>query len=74
MPDYKTDNLDLSYSGNFPDQLKLIKTINAFALEVTAVGTLNPRTNQFGYCVGVKDTLINGRITYNREKNSVEYK
>lgn len=74
MPAYESSHLALSYSGSFPDHIKLLKTINAGPLEVTAVGTVNPRTNDFGYCLGIRDTLIGGRVSYNRAKNAIEYK
>lgn len=74
MVEFDSKNLTLSYSGQFPDQLKLIKTINAFPVEVTAIGSLNPRTNTWGYSVAARDSLIGGRITYNREHNSLEYR
>jgi hypothetical protein len=72
--EYETKNLKFAYAGRFPDNLKVIKTVNIFPVEVTAVGQLNPRTNAWCYSVGARDSLIGGRIIYNKANNSVEYR
>lgn len=74
MPSYESKNVKLDYTGSFPDKLKLIKTINVFPLEVTLCGALNPRSNEWSYSVGARDTLIGGRVTYNKDSNCVEYR
>jgi hypothetical protein len=74
MPEYEGNNIKVGYNGQFPDNLKLIKTFNFFPVEVTAVGSLNPRTNAWSYSVAARDSVIGGRITYNKINNSVEYK
>lgn len=66
--------MKFAYDGRFPDNLKIIKTVNFFPVEVTAIGALNPRTNQWSYSVGARDSVIGGRITYNKVNNSIEYK
>jgi hypothetical protein len=43
-------------------------------VELTGYAALNPRTNEWSYAVGARDSLIGGRITYNRANNSVEYR
>lgn len=67
-------NVQLSYHGAFPDNLKLIKTLNVFPVEVTAIGALNPSTNSWSYSIGARDSIIGGRITYNKVNNSIEYR
>lgn len=72
--EYESPHLKFAYSGNFPDNLKVIKTVNLFPVEVTGYAALNPRTNEWSYAVGARDSVIGGRITYNRANNSVEYR
>jgi hypothetical protein len=54
MPSFESGNFKLEYAGNFPDQLKLIKTFEVFPLEITAIGSLNPRSHKWSYSVGCR--------------------
>jgi hypothetical protein len=60
MPSFESGNFKLEYAGTFPDQLKLIKTFEVFPLEITAIGSLNPRNHKWSYSVGcrVSDMLF----------------
>jgi hypothetical protein len=74
MPSFESHNLKLGYSGTFPDQVKLLKTISVGLVEVTGVCALNPRTHAWSYCIGARDTVIGGRLNYNKETNAIEYR
>jgi hypothetical protein len=54
MPCFESGNFKLEYAGTFPDQLKLIKTFEVFPLEITAIGSLNPRSHKWSYSVGCR--------------------
>jgi hypothetical protein len=54
MPSFESGNFKLEYAGNFPDQLKLIKTFEVFPLEITAIGSLNPRSHKWSYSLGCR--------------------
>jgi hypothetical protein len=67
MPFFESGNFKLEYAGNFPDQLKLIKTFAVFPLEITAIGSLNPRSHKWSYSVGcrVSSTIAGSSTTCN---------
>lgn len=54
MPSFESGNFKLEYAGTFPDQLKLIKAFEVFPLEITATGSLNPRSHKWSYSVGCR--------------------
>jgi len=54
MTTFEKGNFSLSYTGQFPDHLKLVKTIEVFPFEITAIGSLNPRTRSWSYAVGCR--------------------
>uniref|UniRef100_A0A383VY41 Uncharacterized protein n=1 Tax=Tetradesmus obliquus TaxID=3088 RepID=A0A383VY41_TETOB len=74
MPSFESGNFKLEYAGTFPDQLKLIKAFEVFPLEITATGSLNPRSHKWSYSVGCRDVILNGKITYNATRSAVEYR
>lgn len=52
---YEAGSCKFEYNGGgLPDNLKLIKQISVFPLELTAVGILNPRTRQWSYALGCR--------------------
>ncbi|KAF8068396.1 hypothetical protein HT031_002085 [Scenedesmus sp. PABB004] len=66
--------LKLSYSGLFPDQVKLIKQQELFLLQLTAIGAFNPRTLKASYSLACRDKLVGGRVTYDHSRRAVEYR
>lgn len=54
MPSYESGNFKFNYTGSFPDQIKLIKTVTAFPFEITATGSLNPRSQKWNYTIGCR--------------------
>lgn len=54
----ETQPLTIQYTGAFPDNLKLIKTISVPPLKLIGAAYINPRTQKFGYSISCKVSIF----------------
>lgn len=53
-------NVTFSYEGTFPDNFKLVKTVQVFPLELTAIGSVDPRSGRCGYSLVCRVRALGG--------------
>jgi len=71
---FDSGNVSLTYSGAFPDWIKLIKQIKVHPLVFTATGAINPRTRKRFVNFSVRETFFNGAFICHVSRKSLEYR